>query len=358
MQGGGAERVAALLCNAWVSQGHDVTLVPTFSGRGTCVYDLDARVRLLYLADVVGKQGTSLTLKLGRLRAIRSMIRQKAPDAVLSFLTHVNVAVLLAALGLRVPVVVAERTYPPAMPVGALLSRLRRLTYQRARAVVMQTARGEQWLSKDIRNATGIIIANPCVHPLPISQPIVEPADHLPVGRRVILAVGRISEEKGYTALVAAFAALAASFRDWDLVILGDGPQRESLEHQIGMLGLAARVKLPGRVGNLHDWYPKADVYAMSSRFEGFPNTLMEAMAYGVPPVSFDCKTGPSDLIQDGVNGRLVPVDSGGEGLQAALRGMMEDEWKRQAMGDAARQVRERYRFSRIISAWNSVLGL
>ena len=116
MQGGGAERVAALLCNYWASCGHSVRLVATFSGGGDCVYSLDNRVRLEYLTDVVGSISTGTTNKILRFFALRRVIRESNADVIVSFLTNVNVAVLLSAKGLGIPVVVSERTYPPAFP--------------------------------------------------------------------------------------------------------------------------------------------------------------------------------------------------------------------------------------------------
>ena len=358
MQGGGAERVAALLCNYWVAEGHDVMLVPTFSGRGTCLYELDSRVRLNYLADTVGKRGSSPIGKLIRLSAIRKMIRRQAPDVVLSFLTNVNVAVLLASWRLEVPVIVAERSYPGAMPVGTVLARLRGLTYPRARAVVMQTAQGKEWLSKHVPQARGVVIANPCQYPLPTSVPVVDVNEKLRQGRRVLLSVGRLSGEKGYAILIAAFAALSKSFNDWDLVILGEGEERPALEEQVRHLRLCDRVRLFGRVGNLHDWYRRADLYVMSSLFEGFPNALLEAMSYGLPSVSFDCETGPADLIRHGENGLLVSPEHGAGGLRAALQCLMANSGMRQSMSGAARDVRDRYHVAMIGQLWSSVLNL
>jgi glycosyltransferase involved in cell wall biosynthesis len=356
MEGGGAERVAALLCNHWAAQGHDVTLMPTFSGRGECLYSLDDRVQLDYLADRVGSRSRSALNKLRRYGALRRAIRETAPDIIVSFLPHVNVAAVLAAWGLRIPVVVSERVHPPTMPLGRGLEALRRLTYARARHVIVQTEYTLGWLQDCCPQARGRVIPNPVVYPLPAAAPRQGPDSVVDETRCVVLAVGRLDEQKGFDQLLAAFAALAPRFPEWDLVILGEGAERERLESQCDGLGLAGRVHLPGRAGNPGDWYQRADLYVMSSRFEGFPNTLAEAMAHGLPAVSFDCETGPREIVRHEEDGLLVPRDDP-EALAAALDRMMADATLRAQFSERAVEVRERFSVHRVARQWEEFLG-
>ncbi len=358
MQGGGAERVAALLCNHWAVQGHEVTLMPTFSGRGECLYPLDERVRLDYLADRVGRPIRSVFNKVRRYGALRRAIREIDPEIIVSFLPHVNVAAVLSVWELRIPVVVSERTYPPAVPLGRVLEALRWFAYPRATGVVVQTQRSLDWLRGCCPKARGRVISNPVVYPLPRGRPILETDSVVGDAKRVMLAVGRLGEEKGFDQLLSAFAALAPLRSEWDLVLLGEGPERERLEEQREGLGLSGRVHLPGRAGNPGDWYARADCYVMSSRFEGFPNALLEAMAHGLPAVSFDCETGPADIIRHGVDGYLVPPAEGAAGLSRAMEAVMQDKGRRQRMGNAAISVRERFSPERVMAAWDEVLGL
>ena len=109
----------------------------------------------------------------------------------------------------------------------------------------------------------------------------------------MLLSVGRLTKQKGFDQLISHFATLARSHANWDLIILGEGEERTALEAQIADADLTQRIKLPGRVNNVSEWYADADLFVMSSRFEGSPNVLLEAMAHGVPAVSFDCPTGP-----------------------------------------------------------------
>lgn len=357
MQGGGAERVAATLCNHWSGAGHNVTLVPTFSGRGDCFYPLDERVRLEYLADRVGSRSRSASNKIRRFMALRNMIRESGPDVIVSFLFQVNMVAVLASWELRIPVVVSERVHPPAMPTRKWLEMLRRFTYSRARGVVVQTQQTFNWFERHCPRSSVRVIANPVVYPLPRSAPVIEVPPMLS-GRRIVLGAGRLERQKGFDHLLVAFKTLASQNPEWDLIILGDGSEREILERQRDCQGLTGRVHLPGHVGNPGDWYARADLYVMSSRFEGFPNTLLEAMAHGLPAVSFDCETGPADIIRHGVDGFLVPPSEGVEGLARAMDTLMRDEDMRQRMGEEAVAVRDRFSAQRIMAEWDEVLGL
>jgi len=125
------------------------------------------------------------------------------------------------------------------------------------------------------------------------------------------------------------------------------------LEAQVRDASLGSRVFLPGRVGNVGEWYARADLYVMSPRFEGFPNALVEAMAYGLPVVSFDCDTGPRDIIIHGVNGLLVPPENV-VGLTEALEQLMGDAALRQCFAMRAVEVRERFSMMRIAAVWET----
>jgi len=358
MQGGGSERIAAVLCNHWADQEHDVTLVPTFSGHGECVYPLDERVRLVYLADRVGTTHRSLGTFIKRFFSLRSMIREFQPHVIVSFLPHVNIIALFAAFGTAVPVVVSERSYPPMVPLPLYWRILRRLTYPLANAVVIQTEQGSDWLRTCCPSAKAWVIPNPVVYPLPLCEPYISPQELLKAGRKVVLAVGRIGREKGFDILIHAFALLAKEYDNWDLVILGKGDERACLESLVEKHNLTERVYFPGYVGNLSEWYESADMYVMSSRFEGFPNALVEAMAYGLPVVSIDCATGPRDIIRHELDGLLVSSGEGEIGLADAMRRLMADESVRRLLSERAKQVRERFSITHISALWDEVLGI
>ena len=358
MQGGGAERVAALLCNHWTAGGHQVMLVPTFSGRGQCWYSLNESVDLVYLADRVNAVRKNAITQAIRLLTMRRIIREFRPDVVVSFLSYVNIATILATCGLGIAVVVSERNYPPATPIGPLWDKLRKFTYPMAKAVVMQTEQGRDWLNRYSPKSNARVIANPLVYPLPKTDPILNPERVVDKTKYIILAVGRLEWQKGFDLLLKAFSKIVNQFTGWDLVILGEGSQRKNLERQGKRLDISESLHLPGKVGNLEDWYKRGDLYVLSSRFEGFPNALLEAMGHALPPISFDCKTGPKDIIRHNKDGILVSLDKGSEGLARALNALINKPDIRNRMSTASIDVRERFAISKIAQQWNNLLNL
>lgn len=356
MNAGGAERVAANLANGWASKGHRVTLLVTYSGRGGCFYPLSDQVEIRYLADDARTAGKGARSYVARFLALRGMVRRERPDLVVSFLTNVNVAVLLATLGNRIPTVVCEHTYPPQFPVSHIWSQLRRWTYPLASRVTMLTSEGLQWLRQEIPLARGVVMPNPILYPLPVNAPRLAPESVLGPERKMLLAVGRLSEEKGFGGLIDAFSCLASQHLQWDLVILGEGPVRSALTLQIQSLGLGSRVFTPGRVGNVGAWYERADLYVLSSRVEGFPNTLGEAMAHGCAAVSFDCDTGPRELIRHDIDGLLVPPCDVAALAQSLCR-LMQDDSLRARMAARALEVRDRYSMERVLALWEQLIA-
>ncbi|MBT9550653.1 MAG: glycosyltransferase family 4 protein [Hydrogenophaga sp.] len=346
------------MANHWVNCGWQVSIV-TLTPKKLDFYELQPAVKRIAL-DLASDSPTPIAgviNNLKRARALRRVLRQIEPDIALGMMSTANVLLCLASVGIsRTRVIASERTYPPALPLGRFWERIRRWTYPLADRVTLLTREGLDWLEKEIPKARGIVVPNHIPYPLPLSNPCLVPADWLEPDRRILLAVGRLSEEKGFDQLLQVFAELAPTNPDWDLVILGEGPLRSQLEQQVHALGLTHRVYLPGRVGNVGDWYARADLYVMSSRFEGFPNTLGEAMAYGCAAVSFDCDTGPRDIIRHEVDGLLVPAGDT-KGLGVALQRLMSDDDLRDQMGDRAIEVRERFSMEKIMGLWESLFA-
>jgi len=353
MNTGGAERVASQLVNAWADRGNSVILLATFSGRGGCAYPLDSVVDFRYLADAPGGQGKGALAFARRLRALRRIVREEAPDVVVSFLTSVNVMTLMATAGLNCPTIAAEHSYPPAQPMTGSIAKLRLLTYPMASLVTVLTGEGRDWMHRHIPRARVEVIPNPVVFPLASSPPAIDPADLVGTQRKLLLAAGRHDEGKQFSHLIRAFSMVAEQLPEWDLIVLGDGPSRRPLKLEVESLGLAVRVKLPGRVGNMGEWYARADLFALTSRFEGFPLVLAEAMAYGCPVVSYDCDTGPRDIVRDGIDGLLVAPSAGVDGLAKALSRLMSEEGMRLEMSKRAVEARERFSIGRILEYWD-----
>ena len=355
MHSGGAERVTATLANHWAAKGWRVT-VATLASTAQDFYDLHPAVQRVAL-DVAGESASpwaAIANNWQRVRALRRLLKQLQPDVALAMMSTANVLLALAGLGLRgVTTVGAEHTHPPAAPLARSWEYLRAKSYKHLDALVALTNESATWLSQNTKPAHIAIIPNAANWPLQAQAPQLPPLPKTPKQRR-LLAVGRLVELKGFHHLLTAWQQLAADFPQWQLIILGEGPERQALQAQITSLGLTDRVSLPGRAGNVGQWYEAADLYVMSSRFEGFPNTLAEAMAHGLPAVSFDCDTGPRDIIRHEVDGLLVPPGNVGA-LAAALRRLMADDTQRAALAARATEVRERYSLERVAGLWEDL---
>ena len=353
LETGGAERVAAALCASWAEIGHDVVLMPTFGAAGRkSAFAIDARVSVVPIADICGCANPGWFRKVA---ALRREIRHGGYDVVISFLTNVNVLALVAGRGAGVPVVVSERTYPPSCPVGMPLGLARKLLYPGAAMVVLQTREGLEWLYAAIPRAHGCVLPNPVVHPLPQSTPRREIGPFIGPQQRVLLAVGRLAAEKRFDWLIARFGAKAAKHPDWTLVILGEGPERERLHATARDSGVSDKVFLPGSAGNLHDWYRRADAFVSTSVFEGFPNSLAEALSYAVPALAVDCPTGPAELVIDGENGILLPRSAGDSELDEGLTRIMTVQFPH--VEHRARELRNTLNGDRIAQGWLEIFA-
>lgn len=353
MEGGGAERVAALLANGWASKGNNVVLMPTFSERGNCVYPLDPMVKLAFLSDLCPPRAN----RMRRLIRLRSFVKTFAPDVIVSFLPHVNIAAIIASGGLSIPVIACERTYPPALqpPISLAYRLLRVLTYPFASVLVAQTNATAGWLRRRSGRAPVVTIPNPVVLPLPSKPPILDPGKVVGPDRKIILWAGRLDTWKRGILLIEAFRRLASELCDWDIYMLGSGPIEKELQKRVHDLELGDRVFLPGFVGNLGDWYKRADLYVMTSSYEGFPNTLLEALAHGVPSIAFDVLTGPRDLCGDSNRLVLLPDIDHVAHLEEALKSLTSDSRLRSEMSAAAVEIKFDYSEQAILAKWDEL---
>lgn len=356
LSGGGAERVAVDMCDYWLQRGCRVTLV-TQSTADTDAYPIPEGVdrRALGLAGDSGNALAGMIANARRVWVLRRLIRKLRPDVVLGMMTTASVLAVAAAHRLPCRVIATEHTHPPSQSLPAWREKLRRWAYPRANAVVALTSGTAEWLERHVPGSKVTVIPNAVRWPMETGEPVMPPPAR--EGRRRLLAVGRLHPHKGFDVLLRAFAQLSSCFPDWDLVILGEGADREVLQQQIEESNLSGRVTMPGRVGNLADWYADSDLYVLSSRVEGLSNTLIEAMASGLPVVAFDCETGPREIIRDGLDGVLVRPVEDDEALAAHLAELMgKPEW-RGMLAKRAVDVRDRFSTARVMAMWSQLFG-
>ena len=347
LQGGGAERVLSEMANYWAKKGWAVAFA-TWSGSETDdFYELDPRVNRVRL-DVATPGGFilgQLKSTLLRIFALRKLLTDLDPDAVLSFIHISNVLTILAATGLRTKVVVSERMEPAADPtVSSGWRLLRRISYAWSDEIVAQSKDAARWIRRYCRKEP-IIIPNP-LRSLPQLESERQP---------LIVAVGRLVNQKGFDLLLTAFAKIASDFSDWNVVIIGEGNERDNLLRLCDELSLATRVQFVGQVRDVESWMSRAGLVVQPSRLEGFPNVLLESMGMGAPVISADCRSGPADMIQDGVNGRLVPVEDVTT-LAQVMAELMAEPKLRESLGREATKVRQSFRQDLIMDRWEKCL--
>ncbi len=346
---GGAQRVVSTLANHWAGQGWDVGIVTLDDGAS--FYTLDERIRVQGL-DLRRDSSSPLQAvcnNVRRLRTLRRVVVNNRPDVVVAFVDQTNMLALLALAGSGLPVVVSERTDPRRHDIGRVWSGLRRLTYPLARALVVQTTSIRDFFPARVRRKT-VIIPNPLT---PAGQDGAGALPALP--RPCVVAMGRLGREKGFDLLLAAFARVAGAHPAWHLVILGEGRERAALQAQRAALGLEQRIHLPGAVSPASAALQQADAFVLSSRREGFPNALLEAIACGLPAIATTCSSGPAEIVHDGENGLLVPSEDPAS-LAAALDRLLGDAALRARLGRAAAAAVKPYALETIAARWETLL--
>ena len=345
---GGAERVMASLANAWAERGHQVTVV-ALNGEPS-FYQLSPSIE--YRALAVARPSYNLAERflnnIRRIRQLRRTVRDIRPEVIVSFLDATNVVTLLTTVGLHVPVIVCEHNDPSQRNCGLMWGVLRVITYPFATAVTLLT-------QGSLDNMRWLVGNRGTVMPNPVRLPDHDDCEPIAAtGTRRIIAMGRLNAIKGFDYLLDAFRQVAVKHPDWALTILGEGLLRPQLEQQIERLGLSGRVDLHGRVTDPFRWLRSADLYVMSSRYEGFPCALCEAMACGLPAISFDCPSGPRAIIRDGVDGVLVPprdVDA----LARAMDTLMSDAAERRRLAARAPEVLQRFSLEKVLRLWDEL---
>lgn len=348
---GGAERVVAHMANHWAARGDHVTVVTLSSAAGD-TYALDPAVTRIPLNAMresrVAIQAVSHNLI--RIRLLRDAISRSKPETVISFTDRMNVLTTLACRPLGVDVVISERIDPSRYNIGRAWSWLRRRFYPSARALVVQTERVRKQMIGIMHGRPIYVIPNAVIPP-----PQQSSAATTPTTTHWMIAVGRLAPQKGFDLLIEAFSQIAARHPGWSLKILGEGPARTALERLIKSKQLADRVILAGWQNDPAPILGQAEVFVLSSRFEGFPNALLEAMACGLAAISFDCESGPAEIIRDGVDGLLVPPENTAS-LSAAMERVIGDEPLRRRLGAEALRVGERFGVEQYFARWDAVL--
>lgn len=348
---GGTERIVLWLAGALAQAGHKPTVM-TLHDATADFYDIPPEVPRIKASQTIGSsyRWFDLAGQFRSIKALRHTLSESAPDVVISFIDSVNVQVLQALIGTGIPVIVSEQTDWRYHPVSLRWRLMRQLLYPYAHSVVVLSSALEKEVTHRQTLWRGVRIPNPV--PRIMCKDIVKPEQF---GQFTVMAMGRLAPEKGFDLLLHAFRQVADDFPDWTLVIIGEGPELASLFKLIEHLALADRVFMAGVVSPPFDWLHAGDLFVFSSLYEGFGLALAEAMACGLPVISFDCPSGPRDIIRHGIDGLLVPPNDV-NALAGAMKSLMEDALKRVQLAQRAPEVCDRFAPDLVFDQWHRLI--
>lgn len=352
---GGAQRVVSNLCHGWIRRGWEVHLIVA-SGHGDS-FEVPASVRRHVLSEAHKRNGLMgvwdncmQALRLGR------AIRRAGLQAVVAVSVVANVQLALAPAGGAVTKVGSEHDAPGFIKLPWYKESLRRACYPRLDALVCPTRAAADHLNSAYPGAKARGIPNWLTWPLPAGAGLAPPAKTPDAARKTFVSCGRLDKMKGFRELIVMFSEIKDRVPDWDLVIVGEGEDRPALEKLVRELRLGGRVSLPGWVADVGAVFRSGDLFVFPSYSEGFALVLAEAMACGLPCISYDCKVGPAEIIRHGVDGELVP-DQDAAAFKAAMLRLAADEPERRRLSAACPAVLGRFSEDAIQPLWAEVLG-
>lgn len=335
---GGKERVMSSLINGFVSDYGAELHVVLYGIKPEVFYDINENAVIHVPKFKPGRNRLLLTIK--TLAYLRKEIKKIDPDTILNLGEIWNSFILLALIGTGFPIYISDRCRPNKS-FGFFHNTLRRWLYPRAKGVIAQTKKAKECYKEWFKNNNITVIGNPI-------NEIEVPKDN--VREKIVLSVGRLLDTKHFDQLISIFTEI--NYPDWKLIIVGgeanNQKNMDSLREQIVSNGMSERIELAGTRKNVVDYLLKAELFAFTSSSEGFPNVVGEALSAGLPVVAYDCIAGPSDMIQDGVNGYLIEVFDQ-EQFKQKLKALMEDEELRNRMREQAPASVQKYELPRII---------
>jgi GalNAc-alpha-(1->4)-GalNAc-alpha-(1->3)-diNAcBac-PP-undecaprenol alpha-1,4-N-acetyl-D-galactosaminyltransferase len=362
---GGAERVLVHLAKGLLQRGHSVSVI-TFAGEDTDFYQLPAGIdrvaldspqkSLPLLPSVHRNIGRLIRLRrtTARLIKLRQVIQKIQPDIIIAFTAPINILTVLVLFNTNYPIIGSEHNSPIDTPCSQPWESLRQNNYQHLQKLVSVSHGIDDelsWLAQTKRT----VIYNPF---LPIEKSLDPP--NYPTGvlanKKLIVAMGRLAPQKGFDLLLRAFQQVKDDFPDWQLLILGDGNLRSELEQLREDLKLSASVVFAGNISHPFPLLQNAELFVLSSRTEGFPMAVGEALACGLPVIATDCCGGVRELIRDGIDGVLV-ANQDITALATAMKHLMSDEKARNRLASRTVEVVERFSLDKVLDCWETLIA-
>lgn len=347
LSSGGAERVVSTLSNE-LAEEYNIIIINFIAN--TPFYALKDTIKVVHCNhDFKPSKNVWQAIKLnfGFYQKIKGVFKTENIDLGIGFMTTANILTILAAKALRTPVIVSERIDPTHTKTPFVWRQLKKWTYPKTDYLVVQTEPIKKFYSTLVSDQKLVILPNP------ISTELISRKKVDETNVNTILNVGRLTDQKGQDILIKAFANLNPM--EWKLLIVGEGPKREEYQKLINNLQMEDKIFLEGKTNNISDYYNKADIFAFTSHFEGFPNALIEAMYMGLACISTDCPTGPSELIKDGENGFLIDVNDQ-KALEKKLSILMNNNELIETFSESAKSSVQKFKVKNVIKSWKEII--
>ncbi len=341
LKGGGAERVISKISTA-LSKTFDIEIVMWYKGEP--FYQIPNSITIVSVDEITNKKKPKT-----KVAAFRKYIKESEPAIIISFMVPFNILTGFCTLGIKVPIIMADRSDPRFAPSSVLLKLIRNFTYSfLADKIVFQTNQNKNYFSSNLICGKSVVIPNPVF----LQKNQIGIALQQPKLKKIV-SVGRLIKSKNQKMLIDAFSQLPEKYSDYELVIYGSGPLKEELEKYANDLRLGDRVKLPGVVTNIADHISNAKIFVLTSLYEGMPNALIEAMCLGLPVITTNV-SGTSDLIKQGVNGYVIENT---EELIQRIQELLSNEEKLNKLGLEASRLHSTLNIEIISKAWESLIS-
>jgi len=327
LNSGGAEKILTVLANSLSKKNHKITIAKVLPDKS--FYPLEKTINTL---TIVNKDHKPWNIIFG----IKNIVYELQPDVMISFGTTMNIYSIVASKFSSVPIIVSEHTNFHRAK-NEFWRKLRRVFYPLTDMLVVLT-KYDYKMYNYVRNVKQIY------NPLELNNIRNEIKRE-----KIILAVGRLHKVKGFDLLLRAFANIDNS--EWRLLILGDGQEKSNLKQLAKDLKIDKRVSMPGAIKDIELYYKKASIFVLSSRAEGFPGALCEAMGYGCPSIAFNCISGPDEIINDGFDGILVEPENIKE-LTREIKNLQNNPEKRTQFSKNGKKIIERLNTNTITHTW------
>jgi len=348
---GGAEKVLTEVANGLMVNNHDISVLTYDRADIKPLYPIDQDISTFFLGIGKTDQSTTVVETFKRVLALRKTVKQQKPDVVVAFMHSMFVPLSFALIGTGIPVIASEHIVPAHYRTRKVEFFLLFISSLFVKKITV--------LSEDVKlsyprflQRKMLAIANP------VSQSrSVKRQNKTSEQKKVILNVGRLSDQKNQKFLIESFASIAKKYPDWTLKIIGEGELRPDLEARIEDLSMQDQITLPGTTGDIEKEYLNADIFALPSNYESFGLALVEAMAHGLPVIGFaDCQ-GVNELIKDQKNGLLIEVKNKDKNFIGGVEALMQSSTLRQKMGEEGRKTAQKFNPEKIVNLWEDLIA-